>query len=195
VPLGPYYGVQAILGDSIANLAGQLNSVTMTSVARRTLIRAASTRASPGGGLPGPPPHRAGSQRLGTTWLSESESETLMPGLCPLPGLSAGPPSSESSRPPTSSESRVVVAGPSAGGRLTGIADSELLLRSLRFLSFIRSQDSIANGALVIARLQLAIGIRPVGRKAHNAGPGPGPPSPPSLSPPSGLGREPRRGI
>ncbi len=44
---------------------------------------------------------------------------------------------------------------------------------SLRFLSFIRSgsQDSIANGALVIARLQLATGIRPVGRKAHNAGP------------------------
>jgi hypothetical protein len=39
---------------------------------------------------------------------------------------------------------------------------------SLRFLSFIRSQDSIANGALVIARLQLATGIRPVGRKAHN---------------------------
>jgi hypothetical protein len=39
---------------------------------------------------------------------------------------------------------------------------------SLRFLSFIRSQDSIANGALVIARLQLANGIRPVGRTAHN---------------------------
>jgi hypothetical protein len=39
---------------------------------------------------------------------------------------------------------------------------------SLRFLSFIRSQDPIANGALVIARLQLATGIRPVGRKAHN---------------------------
>jgi hypothetical protein len=40
---------------------------------------------------------------------------------------------------------------------------------SLRFLSFIRSQDSIANGALVIARLQLATGIRSVaGRKAHN---------------------------
>jgi hypothetical protein len=38
---------------------------------------------------------------------------------------------------------------------------------SLRFLSF--TQDSIANGALVIARLQLATGIRPVGRKAHNA--------------------------
>ena len=31
--------------------------------------------------------------------------------------------------------------------------------------SFIRSQDSITNGALVIARLQLATGIRPVG---HN---------------------------
>ncbi len=39
---------------------------------------------------------------------------------------------------------------------------------SLRFLSFIRSQDSIANGALVIARLQLATRIRPVGR---NLGP------------------------
>ncbi len=41
---------------------------------------------------------------------------------------------------------------------------------SLWFLSFICSQDSIAtsDGALVIARLQLATGIRPVGRKAHN---------------------------
>jgi hypothetical protein len=39
---------------------------------------------------------------------------------------------------------------------------------SLLLLSFIRSQDSIANGALVIARLQLTTGIRPVGRKAHN---------------------------
>ncbi len=29
--------------------------------------------------------------------------------------------------------------------------------------SFIRSQDSIANGALVIARFSLAIGTRPVG--------------------------------
>jgi hypothetical protein len=38
---------------------------------------------------------------------------------------------------------------------------------SLRSLRFIRSQDSIANGTLVIARLQLATGIRPVGRKAH----------------------------
>jgi hypothetical protein len=47
---------------------------------------------------------------------------------------------------------------------------AELLLRSLRFLSFIRSQVSMANGALrlVIARLQLAIDIRPVGRKAHH---------------------------
>jgi hypothetical protein len=48
----------------------------------------------------------------------------------------------------------------------------------LRTLSFIRSQDSIANGALVIVRLQRATGPRPVGRKAHNAGPGrlgPGP--------------------
>ena len=36
--------------------------------------------------------------------------------------------------------------------------------RSLRVLSFISSQDSIANGALVIARLQLVTGIRPVGR-------------------------------
>ncbi len=43
--------------------------------------------------------------------------------------------------------------------------------RSLRFLSFISSQDSIANGALDIARLQLVIGIRPVGRKAHNGQP------------------------
>ncbi len=40
--------------------------------------------------------------------------------------------------------------------------------RSLRFLRFIRSQDSIAYGALGIACLQLATGIRPVGRKAHN---------------------------
>jgi hypothetical protein len=52
----------------------------------------------------------------------------------------------------------------------------ELLLCSLRFLSFIirsPSQDSIANagGALVVASLQLATGIRPVGRKAHNASP------------------------
>jgi hypothetical protein len=55
---------------------------------------------------------------------------------------------------------------------------AELLLRSLRFkfLSFIRSQDSIANGALVLARLQLAIGIRPVGRKAHNGRPAKGKP-------------------
>jgi hypothetical protein len=47
---------------------------------------------------------------------------------------------------------------------------AELLLCSLPFLSFIRSQDSIDNSALVtgIARLQLATGIRPVGRKAHN---------------------------
>ncbi len=30
--------------------------------------------------------------------------------------------------------------------------------------SFISSQDSIANGTLVIARLQLVTGIRPVGR-------------------------------
>ncbi len=41
---------------------------------------------------------------------------------------------------------------------------------SLRFLSFIRSQDSIANGALVIARLQLVTGIPPVGRKAQRDG-------------------------
>jgi hypothetical protein len=41
----------------------------------------------------------------------------------------------------------------------------------LRFLGFIRSQDLIANGALVIARLQLATGIRPVGPEGHNAGP------------------------
>jgi hypothetical protein len=58
---------------------------------------------------------------------------------------------------------------------------AELLLRSLRFLSFIRSQDSIANSALVIARLQLATGImiRPVtvtvGRKARNVRPNPSP--------------------
>ena len=53
-----------------------------------------------------------------------------------------------------------------------------LLLRSLRFLSFISSQDSIANGALVIARLQPATGIRPVtvGRKAHNGRPAEGKP-------------------
>ncbi len=53
---------------------------------------------------------------------------------------------------------------------------AELLLCSLRFLSFIRSQDSIANGALVIARLQLATGIRLVGRKAHNGRPAKGKP-------------------
>jgi hypothetical protein len=47
---------------------------------------------------------------------------------------------------------------------------------SLRLLSFIRSQDSIANGALVIARLQLTTGIRPVGRKAHNGRPAKGKP-------------------
>jgi hypothetical protein len=45
-----------------------------------------------------------------------------------------------------------------------------LLCLSPTFLSCprLRSQDSIANGALVIARLQLATGIRPVGRKAQN---------------------------
>ncbi len=45
------------------------------------------------------------------------------------------------------------------------IADKAFSLHgSLRFLSFIRSQGSIANGALVIARLQLATGIPPVHR-------------------------------
>ncbi len=62
---------------------------------------------------------------------------------------------------------------------------AELLLRSLQFLSFIRSQDSITYGpgallrvrlVRVIARLQLAIGIRPVGRKAHNGRPAKGKP-------------------
>ncbi len=56
------------------------------------------------------------------------------------------------------------------------IAEVLLSGRSLRFLSFIRSQDSIANGTLVIARLQLATGIRPVGRKAHNGRPAKGKP-------------------
>jgi hypothetical protein len=40
---------------------------------------------------------------------------------------------------------------------------------SLRFLSFNSSQDSVANGALVIARFLLMTGIRPVSRKSHNA--------------------------
>jgi hypothetical protein len=48
--------------------------------------------------------------------------------------------------------------------------------RSLRTLSFISSKDSIANGALVIARLQLVSGIRPIGRKAHNGRPAKGNP-------------------
>jgi hypothetical protein len=46
---------------------------------------------------------------------------------------------------------------------------AELLLCSLRFLSFIRSQDSIqaANGALGHGHCPFATtGIRPVGRKA-----------------------------
>ena len=49
--------------------------------------------------------------------------------------------------------------------------------RSLRFLSFNSSQDSIANGALVRSlgrrlQLRLATGIRPsIGRKAHNDAP------------------------
>ncbi len=46
----------------------------------------------------------------------------------------------------------------------------KIFCRSLRTLSFIRSQDSITNGALVIARFQLATGIRPVGRnELHTA--------------------------
>ena len=42
----------------------------------------------------------------------------------------------------------------------------KVLSRPLRILSFIRSKDSIANGALVIARLLLVIGARPEGREA-----------------------------
>jgi hypothetical protein len=43
---------------------------------------------------------------------------------------------------------------------------AEILLPfSSNHAGFIRSQDSIVNGALVIARL--ATGIRPVGRKTH----------------------------
>ncbi len=48
--------------------------------------------------------------------------------------------------------------------------------RFLRTLYFICSHDSIANGALVIARLQLATGSRPVDRNAHYGRPAQGKP-------------------